>query len=149
MIGDVDDGAPRGIELGIALGIVVEVDGGGGVRPAGTLIAGSIVLGIDDGEIPLGDTVLGTDCGDCALSGLPRLGTEPGEWRPPGLPRLGMDPGDCPTPGLPRLGTLLGGCGRPVCANTGVAVATRAKATSVHTYLMRLHIRNRGATMPR
>jgi hypothetical protein len=30
-----------------------------------------------------------------------------------------------------------------------VAGMTRTKATSVHTYLMRLHIRNRGATMPR
>lgn len=79
MVEDIDDGAPSGIEPGIALGIVVDVDGGGGVRPAGTLIAGSIVLGIDDGEIPLGDTVLGTDCGDCPLSGLPGLGMEPGE----------------------------------------------------------------------
>jgi len=148
VVGDIVDGAPSGIELGITLGIVVEVDGGGGVVPAGTLIAGSIVLGIDDGEIPLGDTVVGADCGDGPPSGLPRLGTEPGDWRPPGLPRLGMDPGDCGTPGAPRFGTL-SGCGRPVCPKTGVAGMTRTKATRVHTYLMRLHIRNRGATMPR
>jgi hypothetical protein len=148
VVGDIDDGAPRGIEPGIALGIVVEVEGGGGVVPAGTLIGGSIVLGIDDGEIPLGDTVLGTDCGDCPPAGLPRLGREPDDWGPPRLPRLGTDPGDCPPPWLSRFGTLCG-CGRPVCANTGGAGMTRTKATSVHTYLMRLHIRNRGATMPR
>lgn len=135
MVGEIEDGGgPSGTEPGIALGIVVDEDGGGGVVPAGTPIAGSVVLGIDDGEMPLGDTVLGTDCGDCPAPGLPRLGTEPGDWGPPGLPRLG---------------TLGGCCGRPVCARTGVAGMIKAKATSVHTYFMGLHIRNRGATMPR
>jgi hypothetical protein len=45
-------------------GDVVDDDGGGGVVPGGTLIGGSVVLGIAEGEMPLGDTVIGTDCGD-------------------------------------------------------------------------------------
>jgi len=53
------------------------------------------VLGIADGEMPSGETVVGTDCGDCPAPGLPRLGTDPGDWPAPGLPRLGTDPGDC------------------------------------------------------
>ena len=85
-----------GTEPGIALGIVVDDDGGGGWLPAGRPIAGNVVLGIDDAEIPLGDTVVGTDCGDCTAPGLPRLGTEPGGCRVPGLPWRGGEPGDCP-----------------------------------------------------
>lgn len=131
---------------------MVDDDGGGGSLPAGTPIAGSVVLGIADGEIPPGDTVCGTDRGDCPAPGLPRFGTEPGDWGPPGLPRLGMEPGDWGPPGLPRPGKEPGGCGvtgRPVCARTGTAVMIRTKAASVHTYFMELHIRKRGATMPR
>jgi hypothetical protein len=59
------------------LGIVVDDDGGGACVPAGTPIGGRIVLGMADGEIPLGDTVVGTDCGDCPAAGLPRLGLGP------------------------------------------------------------------------
>jgi hypothetical protein len=133
VLGEIDEGpAPMGTEPGIALGIVDDDDGGGCCEPAGRLIAGSVVLGSDDGEIPPGDTMLGTDCGDCS---------------PPRLPGLGAEPGDCGPPGLPREGTLCSCGGRPVCARTGVAGMIRTKAASVHTYFMGLHIRNRGATI--
>ncbi|MEX2146005.1 MAG: hypothetical protein WED01_03215 [Candidatus Rokuibacteriota bacterium] len=148
-----EGGAASGTEPGMVPGVVVDDDAAGGGVPYGTLIGGSVVLGMADGELPSGETgVVGTDCGDCPAPGLPRLGTEPGDCGPPGLPRLGTEPGDWPAPGLPRLGTDPGdwSCGgSPVWARTVAAGAIRMRAASVHAYLMGLHIRNRGATMPR
>ena len=64
MEGCIGDGAAIGIEPGIEPGDVVDEDGGGACVPHGTPSGGSVVLGIADGEMPLGDTVVGTDCGD-------------------------------------------------------------------------------------
>ena len=64
MEGCIGDGAAIGIEPGIVPGDVEDEDGGGACVPQGTPSAGSVVLGIADGEMPLGDTVVGTDCGD-------------------------------------------------------------------------------------
>jgi hypothetical protein len=61
--GWIGDGAAAGIDPGIVPDVVVDDEGSGGWVPYGTLIAGSVVLGIADGEMPLGDTVLGTGCG--------------------------------------------------------------------------------------
>ena len=150
MVGDIGEGGGAiGVEPGIVPGDVVDDDGGGGRVPGGTLIDGSVVLGIADGEMPPADT--GSEYGDSSAAGLPGFGTDPGECTVPGLPRLGTDPGDCPKPGA-IFGTDPGDCGRggrPVCANAAVAGMTRTKAASVHTYFIGLHIRNRGATMPR
>lgn len=62
--GEIGDGAAIGIDPGIVPGEVDEDDGGGGWVPGGTWIGGSVVLGIADGDMPLGDTVIGTGCGD-------------------------------------------------------------------------------------
>lgn len=65
VVGDIGEGGgASGVEPGIVPGDVVDDDGGGGAVPGGTLIGGSVVLGIADGDMPLGDTVIGTGCGD-------------------------------------------------------------------------------------
>lgn len=63
MVGEIGDGGGAiGVDPGIVPGDVVDDDGGGGGVPGGTLIAGSVVLGIAEGEMPLAET--GTEYAD-------------------------------------------------------------------------------------
>ena len=57
-----EGGAAIGVEPGIVPGDIEDDDGGAGGVPGGTLIGGSVVLGIADGEMPLADT--GSEYGD-------------------------------------------------------------------------------------